>query len=141
MYAYKPPLRLWPRQERFENVDNLPYILIICYLLRCSLSGSSTLLFMTVPSLWVTMVAAPGNIQPRLTPPLSTLNGHYPCLCSFGVQWRALNMFDCNSLSKNSSSMAVMPGLEPDAPLLAQTSEHANQHPLVTIKPRTRVFE
>ena len=37
--------------------------------------------------------------------------------------------------------MAVMPGLEPVAPLLAQTCEYANQHPLVTIKPRTRVFE
>lgn len=72
----------------------------MCYQLRCSLSGSSTLFFTTVPSLWVTMVAAPGNIQPRFPPPLSTLNEPCPCLCSFGVQWGTLLFFVVQSVKE-----------------------------------------
>ena len=71
------------------------YIFIICVIyLCCSLSGSSTLLFKAVAFVGLhyrsLMASTPGNIQPRLPPPLSTLNRPCQCLCSFGVQWGAV---------------------------------------------------
>lgn len=100
---------------RNKSAHSQAYIIIICVIYSAALCRAARRYSLRPSSFFDFRGRSSGeHSAPSPLRPSSDLNGQYPCLFSFGVQWGnsiILNMY--GSLSKNPSSKAVMSGLEP----------------------------